>query len=159
MLCWHFTCCVGGNYSTADGWWHGIPHGIFHTRPLPDVQHFCCIVSGTFGVLPVPVPVYLGRKEEGQFPLAEGQCYKKRRGKSDTGNGNIKDDAKNDDEEDVLPVTVRLFERSSGRRGSWLRLIQSKLLRHINSNSCRGLFHPNQPMMGRKDPGCCCCVY
>jgi hypothetical protein len=50
---------------TGEGWWRGIPYGIFPTHPLPDVQSFCCNVSGTFDVLPVPVAVYVGSKEEG----------------------------------------------------------------------------------------------
>jgi hypothetical protein len=65
-FCWPFACCIGGNYSTGEGWWRIIPHGIFHTGPLPDVQYFHCNVSGTFGVLLVPVAVYLGSKEERQ---------------------------------------------------------------------------------------------
>jgi hypothetical protein len=31
MMCW-------GKYLTGEGWWRDIPHGIFHTRLLPDVQ-------------------------------------------------------------------------------------------------------------------------
>ncbi len=44
---------------------------------------------------------------------------------------------------------MHLLERS---RGGWLHLIQPQSLQRINSNSCRGLFHPNKPMMGRKRP-------
>jgi hypothetical protein len=54
---------------------------------------------------------------------------------------------------------MHLLERSSGRRGGELCLIQPQLLRHINLNSCRGLFQPNQPMMGRKRPRVHCCIY
>ncbi len=47
---------------------------------------------------------------------------------------------------------MHLLDRSSGRRGSWLYLIEPQSLGHIDSNSCRGLFHPNQPTLGRKRP-------
>jgi hypothetical protein len=45
---------------------------------------------------------------------------------------------------------MRYLERGSGTRGACLSLIQPQLLRRINLNSCRGLFHLNQPMLGRK---------
>ncbi len=47
---------------------------------------------------------------------------------------------------------MRLLERSSGSKGGWLHLIQPQSLRRIASNSCRGLFHPNQQMRRSKRP-------
>ncbi len=138
------------------GWGCGIPHGIFHTRPLPNVQFVCCNVPrhhGTLCVLPVSVAVYLGSNEE-KRKADKDNSAKKRRGKSDT-----KDDTKYDDEEDVLPLTDAALgglqqEQRRLAAVNTATISEAHCLKFIQRSS-----HPNQQMKRRKDPVCRCCIY
>jgi hypothetical protein len=70
-----------------------------------------------------------------------------RRGKIDT-----EDEAEYDDKEVVLPVTDAPFGVKQRDERRLAEVNTATVVRCIDSISCRGLFHPNQPMLGRKRP-------
>jgi hypothetical protein len=164
-LCWHFTCCVGGNYSTGEGWWHGIPHGIYHTCLLPDVRNFVALSQGHSVFFLSQSQSTLAANRKGNSRPQKGIAAKKRRGQSDTNDGtkykavekrrgkiDTKDDAKYNDEEDVLPVTDAPFGEKQWEERRLAAFNTATVVVVHQLEFMQRAFHTDQQMMGRKRP-------